>query len=112
MRKTGSNIELPPLGCAGYIVNYMNKIGFPMASEGYVKHSEIKIWCETQGLELNPAEHQLIFDSFIEYNGSKSRYEAQRTEPAPFTTKTTEQLSDTKQAGISAVMQRMMGNGN
>lgn len=89
----------------------MFKIGFPMASEGYVKHTEIKCWCETQGLELAPQEHQIIFDSFIEYNGSKSRFEQAKEEPAPFTTKTVEEVRETKQAAVSAFMQGMVNNG-
>tara|TARA_R110000850_G_scaffold11976_4_gene40752 strand:- start:31337 stop:31600 length:264 start_codon:yes stop_codon:yes gene_type:complete len=63
----------------------MHRIGFPMASEGYVKHTEIKCWCDTQGLELHPDEHQIIFDSFIEYNSKKAQFEQNQDLIAPFT---------------------------
>ena len=111
IQKSGGKVELPPVGYAHYIIDYMHKISFPLSSEGYVKHSEIKCWCDTQGLELEPQEHQIIFDSFIEYNGSKSRFEQDIREPAPFTTKTAEEVHDTKQAGLSAFMQGMVKNG-
>lgn len=82
-----------------------------MASEGYVKHTEIKCWCETQGLVLEPVEHQIIFDSFIEYSSSKAMFEATPAEPAPYTTKTVEEVQDTKQAGLSAFMRGMVKDG-
>lgn len=63
----------------------MHKIGFPMASEGYVKHTEIKCWCDTQGIELAPDEHQIIFETFIEYNSKKAQYETDVDIQAPFT---------------------------
>lgn len=102
---------MPPVGCAQYLVGYMHKIGFPMASEGYVKHTEIKCWCDTQGLDLSPQEHQIIFDSFIEYNGSKARFEASKSEPAPFTSKTVKESQAEKQASVSAFMAGMVKNG-
>ena len=90
----------------------MHKIGFPLSSEGYVKHTEIKCWCDTQGLELAPQEHQIIFDSFIEYNGCKARFEASKAEPAPFTNKTATEVHDAKQEGLSAFMRGMVKNGD
>jgi hypothetical protein len=86
----------------------MNKIGFPKASEGYVPHTEIKCWCETQGLELHPDEHQIIFNSFIEYNSKKAQYEQNKNLPAPFTRMTLAEVHDSKQAALSGFLQGMI----
>lgn len=85
IRNSGNEPELPDIGCAKYLLTYMHKIGFPMASEGYVKHTEIKCWCDTQGIELAPDEHQIIFETFIEYNSKKAQYETDVDIQAPFT---------------------------
>ena len=79
-----------------------------MASEGYVKHSEIKCWCDTQGLNLHPDEHQMIFDSFIEYNSKKAYYESAPNERAPFTNKTEDEINDNKQQALSSFLQGMV----
>lgn len=73
-----------------------------MASEGYVKHSEIKCWCETQGIELYPEEHQIIFDSFIEYNSKKAQYEQDQDKPAPFTRLTDAEIKYNKSMLLKA----------
>lgn len=102
IRDSGNEPELPDIGCAGYLLGYMQKIGFPMASEGYVKHSEIKCWCETQGIELYPEEHQIIFDSFIEYNSKKAQYEQDQDKPAPFTRLTDAEIQHNKSMLLKA----------
>lgn len=112
MKQTGSKIELPPVGYAGYITDYMHKIGFPSPSEGCVKHAEIKAWAEMQGLDLNPTEYQIIFDSFIEYNSSKMRFEKTKAEPAPFTTKTAEEVQQASNDAMNSLMNRMLNSGD
>jgi len=96
IKNSGGVPELPPLSCASYLLNFMHKIGFPMASEGYVKHTEIKCWCDTQGITLDPDEHQIIFDSFIDYNSRKAQFESDQDLAAPFTTLTADQVKYNK----------------
>ena len=108
MQAKGETPEMPPTGCAQYLVNYMHKIGFPMASEGYVKHTEITCWCESQGITLDPDEHQIIFDSFIQYNSKKASYEASPHEPAPYTSKSVVEVEQNKQQALSSFMQGMI----
>ena len=86
----------------------MNKIGFPTQTEGYVKHSEIKCWSGTQGINLHPNEHQMIFDNFVEYTSKKAQYENKPQEKAPFTRKTTEEINAIKQQAFSSMLQGMV----
>ena len=79
-----------------------------MASEGYVKHSEIKCWCDTQGLDLHPDEHQMIFDSFIEYISKKAYYESKPQELAPFTTRSEEEVNNDKQQAFSSLLRGLV----
>lgn len=108
IRKEGGEIEFPSISCAGYVLAYMQKIGFPMPSEGYIKHSEIQAWASSQGLNLHPDEHQMIFDSFIEYNSKKMYYESKPHEPAPFTNKTEEEVYNENQQNMAKMLKGMV----
>mgnify|MGYP000535082265 CR=1 FL=1 len=102
MQQAKLDVEFPPLRCAKYIVEYMRSIGFPSPSEGYVKHSEIKAFCDQYGITLEPVEHQMIFNGFIEYSSAKSQYEQAPLEPAPFNSRTDEEIKAERVANVFA----------
>ena len=86
----------------------MFKIGFPESSEGYIKHSEIKCWCDTQGINLSPIEHQMIFDNFKSFSGKKAHFEASPMELAPFTNSTPEDFQNEKDNAVDSMVERML----
>jgi len=102
--------ELPFLNHSMHIINYMQRIGFPSSSETYVKHTEIKCWSDSQGIELYPFEHQIIFDSFKSFSGKKSHFEANPMEPSPFTNATPEDSQNEKNNAVDSMVARMLKN--
>jgi len=109
IRNSGAKTEFPDIGYASYIIETMMGIGYPSSTDGYVKHSEIKAYCDQTGTELKPVEYRFIFGAFIEYTNAKYNYEQNPMEPAPFTTRTIEQITFDKHAAIRAAFMSMTG---
>lgn len=94
MQHSGKVPEIPDLGYAKYIANYMQRIGYPSPSVGYITHSEIASWSKATATHLSPDEHQLIFDMFVEYGSAKAHFEQNELEPAPYASDESKRRAD------------------
>ena len=79
-------IEMPPLLCGDYLINFLYEVGPTMAAgmgAGPLTYVEIEAWQRANGIELMPWESALMRRLSCEY-ASESYAAMKRDRPAPF----------------------------